>query len=184
MTVTGTCGGLAATSVTPGGKVALDHDVARAQTDRGDIQIPGERRADDPIEVGGAAPDRQEESIEADVVRVVGPRLDEPDPDLEAAGRGHGTISGIVTFTWSTAEMMPSGRARFASTVCDSEKPPTAIGCVSTLASGWRSSASPSTVTIRASTVTEATPNPAAGEPVTCGLTGKVFDWRFEKTGS
>ena len=65
----------------------------------------------------------------------------------------------------------------------DADSPVIGIGTVSIVPSASSSSTSPSTVMKRGSTPSVVCSKPAAGEPVTCGLTGNCRVWRSEKIG-
>ena len=125
VTVTGTCGGLAATSVTPGGRVAPTVTSLVPGRESRDVEVGGEGRADDPVKVGRCPPTvRRTRSMSTSYVEA-GRAPMSADPDLERPGRGHGADADrdldLLGVEWRRRRSAGRGST---STVCVSEKPP------------------------------------------------------------
>ena len=104
-------------------------------------------------------------------------------PALKVRVAVTGRIATVTVIGVSSTATMPLGKASSTRAVTSSETPASETGSVSTAANASRSLASPATRATCGVTVTDSISKPAAGVPVTIGLTGSVFCWRSEMTG-
>ena len=151
----------------------------------GDVEVHDQGRPGQPVEVGRRAADRDQDAVDRQRVGQVVAGADQPEPGTERAGRR--SPGRILIETRDRCLVRPprrrsAGRARPRRSRRPRRPSAGPARCPRVpAAASW--SASPATSATCGSTVTDSISKPAAGSPVTIGLTGRVRLLRSEKTG-